>query len=62
MMHKNKGNWTCTACGKAVGFTNNIRQHVEANHILTCERVEEMVGERMDEMVGKKMEEIRRRV
>ena len=62
MMHKNKGKWTCTAYGKAVGFTNNIRQHVEVNHLLPCERVEDIVGERMDEMVGKNMEEIRRRV
>ena len=35
MMYKTEGSseWTCSVCGKSSKTKNNIRQHIEANHI-----------------------------
>lgn len=35
MMQKVEGtkDWSCTVCGKTAGHKNNLRQHIEANHI-----------------------------
>ena len=33
MMDKGEGGWNCKACGKQFSKKDNLRQHIEANHI-----------------------------